>query len=423
MSGGKASGMVNRGNELGDREQQHFRVVVVVCSDFRAGDGFTARVSQMAEALAAQGHNVRGLWCAPLLSVLRGRRPTAAGHLQWSVLPMLPACRLKLFRLFSETVTAFLVWLWCVLHRIDVVQAEEPRAARLALMSLRPVIMDVHGDAISETELGIRLGRYEAWAGEYAAVEERVAVKRASGLICVSHALRTLLERRYGRLPKTGILPCLVDISRFTTARHRRGEHRRQHGWEDRFVVCYLGGLSAWQNVPAMIDLVATLRRYRPSVVLLLITQDDVRPLQKYLSAVGEEGIAYSCISALPTEVPGLLSMADLGCLLRSNSTINAVASPTKCGEYLAAGVPVLTTQHAGDAAAIVAAQGVGLVLGDTTPTADELASLVSMIDHVERHRALWCEKCHAAAEAYRSTKTTRAAVSLTYAHLQKTTA
>jgi glycosyltransferase involved in cell wall biosynthesis len=70
------------------------------------------------------------------------------------------------------------------------------------------------------------------------------------------------------------------------------------------------------------------------------------------------------------------LQEAHAGLLLRREDPVNQVASPTKFGEYLAAGLPVLLTEGIGDFSALVEKEGLGMIvpssLLDTTEANDE---------------------------------------------------
>ena len=59
------------------------------------------------------------------------------------------------------------------------------------------------------------------------------------------------------------------------------------------------------------------------------------------------------------------LNAMDISLLLRDNSILNRVSSPTKFSEYLINGLPVITTQYVGDFSEQVIKHKLGFVLSN----------------------------------------------------------
>ncbi|MBM3861870.1 MAG: glycosyltransferase family 4 protein [Verrucomicrobia bacterium] len=180
-----------------------------------------------------------------------------------------------------------------------------------------------------------------------------------------------------------------------------REQERCRRGVSDRIVLCYLGGLSSWQCIAETIQLAMRLRREIPEIYFLLLTPDNPQSYRRQLDQIGRDGVDYAVRSVAADEVPVALSAVDAGFLLREDSPVNRVASPTKCGEYLAAGAPVICTRHAGDAAPVVETSGAGIVLGDKLPSDAEMVRLVGFLRDVRGDRQAWQEKAMTAARRY----------------------
>ena len=105
----------------------------------------------------------------------------------------------------------------------------------------------------------------------------------------------------------------------------------------------------------------------------------------------GVEQSTTTVMSVTSDEVPQILAASDLGLLLRENSIVNAVASPVKFGEYMAAGIPLLISQGIGDYSDAVRDQGLGICVD--IGTSDEnlqrmlAEGLPAIIDHSLRER------------------------------------
>jgi len=95
-------------------------------------------------------------------------------------------------------------------------------------------------------------------------------------------------------------------------------------------------------------------------------------------------------------EVGSFIGVADAGLLLRKAHPVNYVSSPTKFGEYLAAGVPVIATRGIGDVTEIIEQRRAGLIVdmeGEGISASDE-KHLRAFIKDVGLHRRKWSEKC-----------------------------
>ena len=84
-------------------------------------------------------------------------------------------------------------------------------------------------------------------------------------------------------------------------------------------------------------------------------------------------------------EAARLGETADVAMLIRKDKTVNRVASPTKFGEYLLCGLPVIISPNVGESSSIIEEHRLGIVLGgdwihdpETLPKADKIISLLT---------------------------------------------
>jgi hypothetical protein len=100
--------------------------------------------------------------------------------------------------------------------------------------------------------------------------------------------------------------------------------------------------------------------------------------------------------------------------LLRAESPVNAVASPTKLGEYLASGLPVITTPYAGDASSVVAETGTGFVI-DIPFRTESLRDLCDWLSEITVSRKEYFQRCIEAAQEYRDVSLMQQRIGLLY--------
>ncbi|MCO5171731.1 MAG: glycosyltransferase [Planctomycetes bacterium] len=218
---------------------------------------------------------------------------------------------------------------------------------------------------------------------------EAIVCRRAARVLCVSDALRDVLEARHpGTAAKADVIPCGVDDLRFRPDPAARAAARQRLGLGDKFVVCYAGALGPYHLPEQVVRAGAVARRVRHDAHLLLVTPEVERG-RALAAAVGLGPDAATVVAASHDEVPALLNAADVGLLLRREDPVNAVASPTKLAEYLACGLPVIVSDGIGDASALVREERVGEVVRDVDdPVALERA-LRRLIDEGPSRRAV----------------------------------
>lgn len=168
---------------------------------------------------------------------------------------------------------------------------------------------------------------------------------RADGLVLMSKEHIELWRGRLARPVNACCLPTLPDSSRFRFDVRQRDEVRCELGLEDRLVFVYTGNLVCkWQRLEAMCAVIAELRKKIPSAwFLALVRVDDLHLAEEAISRHGLKECA--TVKHVPSsEIGRYLSAADVGLFLRHRHPMNMVVTSGKLGEYLAAGLPVLTT-------------------------------------------------------------------------------
>lgn len=181
------------------------------------------------------------------------------------------------------------------------------------------------------------------------AIEAKL-LRSADGLVTLTRKVRDQVSARTGPGPgrPTAVIPCSVDLEIFRPSEVWRREVRDELGWGDEPVLVYSGSLGSWYGLKEMLDFFAEARAEIPKLRFLLLTpqvslaEGELRTRQ----LVGEVVVR----AVTPDAVPRYLAAADVGiCFLRRHASKEA-SSPTKYGEYLAAGLPVVTNGWIGDA-------------------------------------------------------------------------
>ncbi len=192
---------------------------------------------------------------------------------------------------------------------------------------------------------------------------EQRAVRDGDHVFCVSQAMVDYLgEKCDGLRDKSAVIPCCPDVENFHDAPAWREAMRAQLRLTDRLVVAYCGSLERYQLPDQCVRLFKIIAGLRDDAHFLAITTHPAR-MQQVVDSAGLPASSYTIVSCAASDVPRYLSAADVGLMLRDQSTVNRVASPLKLGEYLAAGLPVIVTPGLGDYSRLVETHSLGRII------------------------------------------------------------
>ena len=155
------------------------------------------------------------------------------------------------------------------------------------------------------------------------------------------------------------VLPCAVDMQRFRPMPERRDALRAELGLSGTVFV-YAGKPGGWYDTEEMLAFLAVAKQRFEELTLLLLSGED--PVA-FTSLCEEAGVPFVWRTVPPSEMPSYLGAADVGlCFLRPFPS-KLSCSPIKLGEYLACGLPVVSTSGCGDYDALIRGESAGVVV------------------------------------------------------------
>lgn len=204
-------------------------------------------------------------------------------------------------------------------------------------------------------------------------------------ILAETDAVVTLTERIWpiirewkglrGRTPHHEVIPCCVDLARFRFNEEERARRRKELGLGDQFTIVYSGSLDGWYLTEKMADFFASVVRRNPDAHLLWLTtgsHDRVRELMRDRDLATTN---YSVLSVAAADVPSYLAAADAGVSFIKRCVSKVASSPTKNGEYLACGLPVIINEGIGDSDALVDEWHAGVLIEEFNETEYEAAA------------------------------------------------
>ena len=242
------------------------------------------------------------------------------------------------------------------------------------------LIFDIRGVMAEEY---VDLGRWRRGGLAFRITKhtERAAIRRAAAIVVLTHAVRRVLFSERER-DGVRVIPCCADVDRIAGQRAQRAAARKTLGVGERPVLAYVGKLSGWYMAAEMADFFAVAREALPRLHLLVLTQSDAGPLERQLACRGVGSEEYTITAVEHARLGERLAAADAAIALIRPVPSKVASSPTKLGECLAAGLPIVATDI-GDVRQLLESSRTGVVLSDFSTgafraAAEELASMVS---------------------------------------------
>ena len=367
------------------------------------GRGGRRRVVDVALQTRINGFTPYILCFLPFEQVLRGLRFWRAGKASLSVeancsvryAPMLPLTRFWIIERLNLLWCGLLCWWVSVRTGCNLLYGHGTRAAGIALAAKKlrkdaRVIVDAHGVGSAEHAYATAAPASDRQLLHLQRDEQKV-LSLADQVIFVSDRMGFYFQGVMKRNFSTAVvIPCAVDATHLPDPENRE-LLREKHGLRDRFVVAYVGSAVAYQQPRRMVSLFSQIRALFPQAFFLGITQSP-QVFRDLLNELGVPEQDYLLTSLPHDQVMETLQMGDVGLLLREESLLNQVSSPTKFGEYLLSGLPVLLTPAVGDYAVMAQRKGVGHLVDLDKLQVDQ--PLKEFLLSVQSNRVYYLNRC-----------------------------
>lgn len=272
-------------------------------------------------------------------------------------------------------------WL-IVRHRINIVHARAhvPGVIGLAMkLALRAkLIFDLRG-LMAEEYVDNGVWSEGSLPFRMAKNAERTLLRISDRIVVLTEKLKTTLSDGPNASVAPGkvfVIPCCTDLALYEPPQLVVKESATP------LTLVYLGSLMGRYMLSEMVSFFKVLRTKRSGSRFLILTRANKRDVESAFELQGVEPDSYTILSAEPRRVPSLIGTGDVAISFVKPSAAVLGMSPTKIGEYLAAGLPVVTTRG-GDTDAILQSNEVGVVVdnfseGDYERAADQMLRMLN---------------------------------------------
>jgi glycosyltransferase involved in cell wall biosynthesis len=203
--------------------------------------------------------------------------------------------------------------------------------------------------------------------------KETEAVALNDGIVCLTYAAEKIIQQwpEFKKGTPLEVIPCSADLELFNpasvTAAQTNALKSELHITPNDFIVTYLGSIGGWYLTNEMLDFCKVLSDKMPAAKFLFISPH--RHEEIIAAAVKHQLPAEKIITkkAARKEVPLLLSLSNFSIFFIRPCYSKQSSSPTKHGEIMAMGIPLITNSGVGDVQAIVEKYKSGIVINNFT--------------------------------------------------------
>lgn len=272
-------------------------------------------------------------------------------------------------------------------NRIEMVHARSHIPATIALAlkkSLRTkLIFDLRG-LMAEEYVDAGHWRKDSLPYRLTKAAERRIFASADGIVTLTERIWPIIREwdgLRGRDVPHAVIPCCVDLSLFKFSDEERARRRAELGLRDQFTIVYSGSLDGWYLTEQMADFFGSYLKQRPDAHLVWLTNGSHDRVKELMASRKIAADRFSVLSVPARLVPSYLAAADAGLSFIKRCVSKLASSPTKNGEYLACGLPLIINTGIGDSDALVNEWKAGVLLEDFTET--EYARIGKLIEEI----------------------------------------
>lgn len=234
---------------------------------------------------------------------------------------------------------------------------------------------------------------------------ERKFFSYANAIVVLTNKIRSIfVENNYFPQSKNAninVIPCCVDLERFKYMPSKDEELLKELNLNGKFIFAYVGSLGTWYMLEEMLDFFTIAKRKIPNAHLLILTQSDRKFIDRIVAErqINKEDLIITSLQ--PSIVSRFISLNDAGLFFIKPTFSKQASSPTKLGEFLACGVPVVINSKIGDTEELVRSNRVGVVVKDFVNSSYE-STTIELLELLKEKQSLR-NRCRQTAEKFLS--------------------
>jgi glycosyltransferase involved in cell wall biosynthesis len=215
--------------------------------------------------------------------------------------------------------------------------------------------------------------------------KEKQFLSNADYIISLTYKAKDEIEtfKLSSRPKQIEIIPCCADLKHFSEENINiefREEFKKSHGiTDDDFIMSYLGALGTWYLLKEMMLFFKCLLEVKPNAKFLFITTEQPGDIYATADKLGINKDLLIITKAARAQVPSLLSLSKVSIFFIKPGFSKKATSPTKAGEMMAMGIPLICNDKIGDMEKIIKETHAGTLVSKFTE--EEFHEIIKNLD------------------------------------------
>lgn len=204
---------------------------------------------------------------------------------------------------------------------------------------------------------------------------ERQCLKRASAVVSLTHAAVDYLKQQYPQelaAQRIVVNPTCADLERFVLAASN-GDNHPVYG-------CLGTVLSGWFKLDWLSAFYSAAAKRNPDALFEIVTRDDATAVRRALGGDDAFQARLKVFAVASQEVHKVVQRHEVSVMFFSQGLSKVGSSPTRMGELLGCGIPVVANAGVGDVARIIEQYRVGVLVD-----ANDSDSMNLALDEMEK--------------------------------------
>ncbi len=211
---------------------------------------------------------------------------------------------------------------------------------------------------------------YFKWIYDYFKAKEKEFLTYADKVVSLTeNGKKEMLTWKINGLSENNIkvIPCSADFSLFELVSDEKRKVAKENIGlsNDHFVLAYLGSIGTWYMLDEMLEFFKNLKLKLPSAKFLFLTPDSADKIYKrgthYQLQPNDFIIKYSARK----DIPKYAHASDFSIFFIRPSFSKKSSSPTKMGELMAMGIPLICNGNVGDVTQIMSNPTAGFCIDE----------------------------------------------------------
>jgi glycosyltransferase involved in cell wall biosynthesis len=200
--------------------------------------------------------------------------------------------------------------------------------------------------------------------------KEKEMLKSSDAIISLTHKAKSIILNWNLKIndSKITVIPCCADLNHFSISNVEENKlsvfKNNFPQLKNKFVLSYVGSLGTWYMADEMLEFFKVLSEKADSH-FLIITKDSEDLVRKAALKHDVSSDKYTVVSSSRVDMPYFISLTTASLFFIRPSFSKSASSPTKMGELLSMGVPVITNAGVGDVDDIVHETNCGVIISN----------------------------------------------------------